>query len=63
MRSIGRIIILESGLLYVIVWLLAIFADARVLDEDAETSENALLPHLAAFDPLLVFLLVVGQKS
>ncbi|THU95255.1 hypothetical protein K435DRAFT_798265 [Dendrothele bispora CBS 962.96] len=41
------LIILESGLLYVIVWLLAIFADARVLNKDAEISENALLPHLA----------------
>ncbi|THV03108.1 hypothetical protein K435DRAFT_792000 [Dendrothele bispora CBS 962.96] len=51
-NDIGRIllIILESGSLYVIVWLLAIFADARVLNENAETSENALLPHLAGIE-------------
>ncbi|THU99248.1 hypothetical protein K435DRAFT_940188 [Dendrothele bispora CBS 962.96] len=57
------LIILESGLFYVILWLFAIFADVGVLNEDADTSERALFPHLAAFYPLIVFLLVVGQKS
>ncbi|THV03101.1 hypothetical protein K435DRAFT_852171 [Dendrothele bispora CBS 962.96] len=64
-NNIGRIfrVILESGLVYVFVWLFAIITDAGLLNEGAETSENAFLPHLAAMYPLLVFLLVVGQKS
>ncbi|THU87533.1 hypothetical protein K435DRAFT_804232 [Dendrothele bispora CBS 962.96] len=58
------IIILESGLLYVIVWIFGFLSNANVLNnEGVKDSENASFPHLAAMYPLFVFFLVVGQKS
>ncbi|KAK7451164.1 hypothetical protein VKT23_012495 [Stygiomarasmius scandens] len=57
------LIVIESGFLYLVVWFFSILADVGVLGDIASGTKDALLPHLAAIYPQMVFLLVASQKS
>ncbi|THV00765.1 hypothetical protein K435DRAFT_854424 [Dendrothele bispora CBS 962.96] len=57
------LIILESGFLYLIVWVFSAIAISGAFGGTAGDLKDAFLPHLAAIYLPLVFLLVAGQKS
>ncbi|THU95254.1 hypothetical protein K435DRAFT_966544 [Dendrothele bispora CBS 962.96] len=57
------LIMLESGFLYLVVWVFSIVAISGALGDTAADLKDAFLPHLAAIYPPLVFLLVASQKS
>ncbi|THU95571.1 hypothetical protein K435DRAFT_839424 [Dendrothele bispora CBS 962.96] len=57
------LIMLESGFLYLVVWVFSIVAISGAFGDTAADLKDAFLPHLAAIYPPLVFLLVASQKS
>ncbi|THU87175.1 hypothetical protein K435DRAFT_782572 [Dendrothele bispora CBS 962.96] len=57
------LIILESGFLYLVVWVFSIVAVSGAFGDTATDLKDAFLPHLAAIYPPVVFLLVASQKS
>ncbi|KAK7464099.1 hypothetical protein VKT23_006261 [Stygiomarasmius scandens] len=57
------LIMLESGFLYLVVWVFSILANVGVFGDAAADLKDAFLPHLAAIYPPMVFLLVASQKS